>query len=151
MTHVSASPPFHPGRSDFPSPVGDLDHLIFFPHRTFPITSELKCQLTYAPHVIGLSYGSTPARDSSRFHPVDLFRCPSRPRAPLPLQDFPKGCDFPRHLGRHYPPLIAPTGSCARPTSSHRLRIHYSERSLQVAVSPCWILALPDIISTILA
>jgi len=25
MTHVSASPPFHPGRSDFPSPVGDLD------------------------------------------------------------------------------------------------------------------------------
>ena len=31
MTHVSASPPFHPGRSDFPSPVGDLDHLIFFP------------------------------------------------------------------------------------------------------------------------
>ena len=43
LTHVSASPPFHPGRSDFPSPVGDLDHLVSFPHRTFPITSELKC------------------------------------------------------------------------------------------------------------
>src|SRR5512139_1868486 len=25
MSHVSVSPPFHPGRSDFPSPVGDLD------------------------------------------------------------------------------------------------------------------------------
>jgi hypothetical protein len=23
IAHVSASPPFHPGRSDFPSPVGD--------------------------------------------------------------------------------------------------------------------------------
>ena len=29
MTHVSASPPFHPGRSDFPSPVGDLDTRFF--------------------------------------------------------------------------------------------------------------------------
>jgi H+/gluconate symporter-like permease len=29
MHHVSASPPFHPGRSDFPSPVGDLDHSHF--------------------------------------------------------------------------------------------------------------------------
>ncbi len=32
MTHVSASPPFHPGRSDFPSPVGNLDtQVLFFP------------------------------------------------------------------------------------------------------------------------
>ena len=31
MAHVSESPPFHPGRSDFPRPVGDLDHLIFSP------------------------------------------------------------------------------------------------------------------------
>jgi hypothetical protein len=31
MTHVSASPPFHPGRSDFPSPVGDLDTQVLFP------------------------------------------------------------------------------------------------------------------------
>ena len=31
MHHVFASPPFHPGRSDFPSPVGDLDHSHFFP------------------------------------------------------------------------------------------------------------------------
>jgi len=36
--------------------------------------------------MISLSYSSTPARDSSRIHPVDPFRCPSRPRAPLPLQ-----------------------------------------------------------------
>jgi hypothetical protein len=31
LTHVSASPPFHPGRSVFPSPVGDLDPLVLFP------------------------------------------------------------------------------------------------------------------------
>ena len=31
ITHVSASPPFHPGQSDFPSPVGDLDHSVIFP------------------------------------------------------------------------------------------------------------------------
>ncbi len=29
MHHVSASSPFHPGRSDFPSPVDDLDHSHF--------------------------------------------------------------------------------------------------------------------------
>ncbi len=31
MTHVSVSPPFHPGRSDFPSPVGGLDTQVPFP------------------------------------------------------------------------------------------------------------------------
>ena len=31
MTRVSASPPFHPGQSVFPSPVGDLDTQVLFP------------------------------------------------------------------------------------------------------------------------
>ncbi len=43
LTHVSASPPFHPGRSDFPSPVGDLDTQVLFPYGAFPVTSKLKC------------------------------------------------------------------------------------------------------------
>jgi len=43
MTHVSTSPPFHPGRSDFPSPVGNLDTQVLFPQRAFPVTSKLKC------------------------------------------------------------------------------------------------------------
>ncbi len=37
ITHVSASSPFHPGRSDFPSPVGDLG----FPLHAFPTPARL--------------------------------------------------------------------------------------------------------------
>jgi hypothetical protein len=55
-----------------------------------------------------------------------------------------------QHLVRgRYPSFIAPTGSCVEPNSSPRLRSSYSGRSLQVAVSPCWKLALPDVISAI--
>jgi hypothetical protein len=36
MAHVSTSPPCHPGRSDFPSPVGDPDS----PRWAFPIDAE---------------------------------------------------------------------------------------------------------------
>jgi hypothetical protein len=52
-----------------------------------------------------------------------------------------------RYLGRHYPTLIATTDSCARPTSSHRLRFPSACGSLQVVTSPCWTLALPGVIS----
>ena len=31
LTRVSASPPFDPGQSVFPSPVGDLDTQVLFP------------------------------------------------------------------------------------------------------------------------
>ena len=55
-----------------------------------------------------------------------------------------------KHLVRgHYPSFNAHTDSCARPNSSFRLRFPYFDRSLQVAVSPCWKLALPDVISII--
>jgi hypothetical protein len=46
MTHVSASPPFHPGRSDFPSPVGDINTQALFPkgslqlHRNISVNSH---------------------------------------------------------------------------------------------------------------
>ena len=52
-----------------------------------------------------------------------------------------------RYLSQHYPALIATTGSCARPTSSHRLRFPSACGSLQVVTSPCWTLALPGVIS----
>src|SRR5919108_5668884 len=50
-----------------------------------------------------------------------------------------------RYLSQHYPALIATTGSCARPTPSHRLRFPSACGSLQVVASPCWTLALPDV------
>jgi len=93
---------------------------------------------TYTLQVTGLPYSSTPARDSSRIHPVDLFRCPSRPRAPLLLEGITLPSSLIRaHASDQNPPL--------------NFAFCYSERSLQVAVSPCWTLALPDLISTILA
>ena len=52
-------------------------------------------------------------------------------------------------VGRRYPSFFAHTGSCARPPSSGQLWIASSGRSLQVAVSPCWMMALPDVISAV--
>ena len=102
--------------------------------------------------MIGLSYSSTSTRDSSRIIPVDPLRCPSRPRAPLPFQVvIPKdvtyfatqeGVTLPSSLLRAHAPDQSPPLNFA---------FRYFERSLQVAVSPCRKLALPDIISTILA
>jgi hypothetical protein len=55
------------------------------------------------------------------------------------------------HVRGHYPSFITHTGSCARAKPSHRLRFNYYDGSLQVAARPCWEMALPDIISAILA
>jgi hypothetical protein len=55
------------------------------------------------------------------------------------------------HLEGYYPFVIAPTGSCASPKSSPRLRSHYSAWSVQVAASPCWKRDLPDVISASLS
>jgi hypothetical protein len=56
-----------------------------------------------------------------------------------------------RYLSQHYPALIATTDSCARPTSSHRLRFPSACGSLQVVASPYWTLALPDVSSAVLS
>jgi hypothetical protein len=72
------------------------------------------------------------------------------PRAPLPglgvthYQGVLEG-----HLRGHYPSCTAPTGSCVRPPSSPRLGGPLVVGSMQVVASPCWIVALPDIISAI--
>ena len=57
--------------------------------------------------------------------------------------------DLTSHLRGRYPSVIAPTGSCARPRSSPRLGGSSVVESVQVVASPCWTLALPDIISAI--
>jgi hypothetical protein len=48
--HVSASPPYDPGRSDLPSPVLTLA----FPPTAFPIRRKLKCWSISTPHRSGL-------------------------------------------------------------------------------------------------
>ena len=51
----------------------------------------------------------------------------------------------------HYSSFLAHTGSCVRPSPSRRLGGPSYAGSLQVVASPCWGMALPDIISAILA
>jgi len=72
------------------------------------------------------------------------------PRAPLPgVGVTHRQGDLSRHLRGRYSSVIAPTGSCARPRSSPRLGGPSVVGSLQVVASPCWTMALPDIISAI--
>jgi len=53
-------------------------------------------------------------------------------------------------VGGRSPPFFARMGSCDGPNSFDRLRLCASfGRSLQVAVSPCWKMALPDVISAV--
>ena len=93
------------------------------------------------------SFIKGPGSSSSESGPV-----PERPSAQSPfacLGRYLRQRDV-KHLVRgRYPSFIAHTDSCVRPKSSFRLRFPYFDRSLQVAVSPCWKLALPDVISTI--
>ena len=56
MVHVSAQPPSHPGRSDFPSPVGGSSQ---FPQGTFPCQSKLKHSSAYTPGRHGYNLDST--------------------------------------------------------------------------------------------
>jgi hypothetical protein len=62
---------------------------------------------------------------------------------------YPRRQNVLRLVRGRYPSFFAHTDSCARPYSSARLRFPSSGRSLQVAVSPCWKMALPDVISAV--
>ena len=56
IAHVSVEPSSHPGRSDFPSPVGGDS---WFPRGTFPCNRKLKHSPAYAPRLHGYNLGST--------------------------------------------------------------------------------------------
>ena len=55
-----------------------------------------------------------------------------------PSRRYLSGSSVHRYLGQHYLTLVAPTGSCARPTSSVTLCFRSWPQSWQVVVSPCW-------------
>jgi hypothetical protein len=108
-THVSTSPPFHPGRRDFPDPVGDVT----FPAKPSHSGRRLKHWPAYldAPRVCFVARHARLRRRS----PATVCRlrcaaCPSLPRAPL--------------LRRHYPPssLIWAHARILWPLSSFGLR-----------------------------
>ena len=123
MIAVSVQPSSHPGRSDFPSPVGGGS---FF-HGTSSVPIEGSSARSPTPshrHVIGPASlfvgldrrlsGSVPGcgADSQPLpteSPFARSRC-CRPRPTLQAQ-----------VGGSYPAFVALTGSCARPLSSRRL------------------------------
>ena len=106
----------------------------------------------YTPATVGLPAGlvldfRSPGCPSSESGPG-----PEPPSAQSPfarLGSYPRRRDVQHLVGGRYPSFLAHTGSCARPKSSLPISFSLYGRSLQVAVSPCWKLALPDVISTV--
>jgi hypothetical protein len=115
----------------------------------------LQCSLTHTPPAPSLPAPSF--RLPASFSPGSMSGYSWRhrnhrvPRAPLPGRGIThcQSILLGRLRGR-YLSFLAPTGSCARPPSSPRLGSPSVVRSLQVVASPCWTMALPDIISAIL-
>ena len=150
IAHVSASPPFHPGQSDFPSPVGDPG----FPRWAFPLPPKLKRWLVYTPCNNGLPIGSTHHGGdqlySAQSPKLCRFSARQAPRAPLPTAGVTccgvtysvtsEGITLPSSLILAHAPDQNPLPGFA---------CHYSDESSQVAVSPCWEMALPNVISVI--
>ena len=108
--------------------------------------------LTYPPPDSGLPTSSSRLwsdRTQSALRPGPA----QKPRPPSAESSFARReCYSPRggiqyHLEGRYPLFIAHTGSCVGPDPSHRLRSPYSGGSPQVVASPCWEVALPDVIS----
>ena len=102
IAHVSASPLCHPGRSDFPSPVGDHD----FPPTAFPYPTRLKRSLAFTPLGSGLPPVSTKLALSPHSQVLSPGRwalpCPSWPRVPSP---FP-GITLPGAASRRLGPAL---------------------------------------------
>ena len=98
------------------------------PHTAFLMQPKLKCLLTYTPNFISLlydswlrfrfpSYSGTVSRDGLLLPPP----CAESPFAHS--RCYLSWRDVWRHIGRHYPPFIAPTGSWAGPKPSHILQL----------------------------
>ena len=92
----------------------------------FPWSLRFKHWFTYTQVFHGLPISSSQRAKhaysssvSGRTWPVRNHRVP---RAPLPCMGVTRvRDDFKSHLGRHYSSFIARTGSCVRPSPSHRL------------------------------
>ncbi len=116
----------------------------------------LKRWRAYTPSPHGLPAPSSRTRyrmdSSSESGCVSSCRNHRVPRAPLPGTGVTRHQgNLEGHLGRRYSSFIAHTGSCVRPKPSQLLGCPSVAGSWQVVASPCWEMALPDIISAILA
>jgi hypothetical protein len=122
------------------------------PLTAFPTCPRLKRSPTSTPiHAVCCQ-----ARHSAPLTPVTrpylsgrgVLLCPPCTESPFaPSRHYLSRSSVNRCLGQHYPALLVTQGSCAGPTPSRRLRFPSACGSLQVAASPRWTLALPDVIS----
>ena len=110
LAHVSASPLCHPGRSDFPSPVGDHD----FPPTVFPYPTRLKRSLAFTPLGCGLPPVSTKLALSPHTQVLSPGRwalpCPPWPRVPSPFPGIILPGAASRRLGPALPDLLRSYG-----------------------------------------
>lgn len=116
------------------------------PHRSFPHLPRLKRPPIYPPCGCGYPFGSMPSDVAtvclalrpdgvSSVHP----RCTESPFACGGC--YPSQEDVQHPLREPYPSFIAPTGSCAPPSSSRGFRIAYTARLCRLRRAPagrCW-------------
>jgi len=145
-------PSLNPARPDFPGTVCSHE----CPSMVFQIADKLKRSYAYA---LRRSVCHPARRDLA----VNRFSCgklcstggarsrPSCTESPFALRDVTSLGRSSLLLSRRYSTFIAPTDSCARPLSSSSLRHQLLGQSpCRFATSPCWRVALPDVISAIL-
>ena len=152
MANVSASPPLIPD--------GRISRVrlaaMAFPSRTFPFKPKLKCLPTYAPCLNGLISNSTFLCVSTGLqHSVwsVFLKMPAIYREPLcPLKVLPLAVLRPCTTSESATPpssLIQAHAPNHNPLTTSELTSR--SKSSQVVASLCWEMALPDIISAILA
>ena len=126
------------------------------PRQAFPRPSRLKCRPTYTPHGSGLPAGSTSPgtyRVLGLNVPARVHSMPTMHREPLcPFRVLPlRGWRLPPP--RKALPFPHRSYGLMRQTNSLPLTSALTSLSgsLQVAASPCWESALPDVISASLS
>lgn len=122
MTHVSTSPRFHPGRSDFPSPVGDHSFSLYsLPVEFIGLSACSHTPMLHAVCCILRSYRA----DAYSWTQCSIGRFVYNPPCAESSFAFQRCYLFQEWfetiLRWHYPAFIATTNSCAKPVVSTRL------------------------------
>ncbi len=155
MGHVSQSP-LRSRTVGFPESGSDLGSARHFRGAGLPMGAEAQVLAHIHPESAWFTCprvpGSTPRLSSSESGYVAEYSEPPSAQSPLPDRGVTRHRDgLESRLRGRYSSFIAHTDSCVRPNPSRCLGRTSHTRSLQVVASPRWEMALPDILSAILA